>query len=137
MSCDSKFNKKLQRVLELSDKMLQAGKVKKAYSWNSSDFDIELIEDTLTLSYNAGEAKSYFASVCNVPFIKVRVKREPWADKYNNVSEIPFRAWIFNGFYLNCPICNNRIESTNNLVTFNDEKYCCLSCFRKGVIKNV
>ena len=134
MSYDSEFNKKLQRMLGLSDKMLQAGKVKKAYSWNSSDFDIELLEDTLTLSYNAGEAKSYFASVCNVhvPFTKVRVKREPWADKYNNVCEIPFRAWIFNGFYLNCPICNNKIEDTSNLVTFDNEKYCCLSCFRKG-----
>lgn len=133
MSCDSEFNKKLQRMLCLSDKMLQSGKVKKSYSWNSSDFDIELLEDTLTLSYNAGEAKSYFASVCNVnvPFTKVRVKREPWEDN-NNVCEIPLRAWIFNGFYLNCPICNNRIEDTRNLVTFDDEKYCCLSCFRKG-----
>ena len=58
----------------------------------------------------------------------IRVRRVPWADKYEDVDEIPVEELLDHGWYFICNICGARIEDITVFYT-NNKGFCCKKCF--------
>lgn len=58
----------------------------------------------------------------------IRVRRLPWADKYESVDNIPTEEWLSHGWYFVCNTCGENIEDMADF-HINDKGYCCKKCF--------
>lgn len=62
----------------------------KAYVFaNAADYDIDDIRDIITFAETPSKVKQYFSMNSGIHYKDIRVRRVPWADKYEDVDEIP------------------------------------------------
>ncbi len=103
----------------------------KAYVFsNASDYDIEDISEEVTFAETAGKAKQDFSMESGIHYKDIRVRRMPWADKYENVDNIPTEEWLSHGWYFVCNTCGENIEDMADFY-INDKGYCCKKCFNE------
>lgn len=103
----------------------------KAYCFaNAADYDTVGLSAQITFAETAGKAKQYFSMNSDIHYKDIRVRRVPWADKYEDVDEIPVEELLDHGWYFICNICGARIEDTTNFYT-NNKGFCCKKCFNE------
>ena len=78
---------------------------------------------------NASRAKQEVASLYNLKYIDVRVKRCAWADQYKNFEQIPDKAWLDNGYSIACCKCGKQYYE-GDIKEFNNQ-YLCDACVKK------
>ena len=101
----------------------------KAYVFaNAADYDINDLSGKITFAETTGKAKQYFSMYSGVLYKDIRVRRLPWADKYEDVDEIPVEEFLEHGWYFICNICGARIEDVTVFYT-NNKGFCCKKCF--------
>ena len=93
---------------EVKDKaMIKENKPKlKAYSFTDEQTgygEIDWFE-------NAGQARSFFASVQGLHFCDVRVYRVPWADEYWSKGEVPPEVCLAHGWWWACCECGAQVS---------------------------
>lgn len=71
-------------------------------------------------------AKKEIAEMFNIKYIDVRVKRCPWADKYEAMEEIPATEWLANGYSISCERCGEQFYEEELIDV--DQHYFCREC---------
>lgn len=111
----------------------------KAYVFNNAaDYDIEDLSEEVTFAETTGQAKQYFSMENEIHYKDIRVQRLPWADKYEDVDNIPAEELLNHGWYFNCDTCGEAIDDIADF-HINSKGYCCKKCFNDWVesgIKN-
>lgn len=103
----------------------------KAYVFaNAVDYGINDLSEQVTFAETAGKAKQYFSMNSGIHYKDIRVRRVPWADKYDDVDEIPVEELLDHGWYFTCNICGARIEDITVFYT-NNKGFCCKKCFNE------
>lgn len=70
----------------------------KAYCFaNAADYDTVDLSAQITFAETAGKAKQYFSMNSDIHYKDIRVRRVPWADKYEDVDEIPVEELLDHG----------------------------------------
>lgn len=89
------------------------------------------IEGTTELYWceSAGKAKRYFADDNGLPFIRINVRRMPWADKYGSEENIPAKEFWKHGWWLPCTDCGKQVFDGDGKVTENG--VLCFDCMKK------
>lgn len=75
------------------------------------------------------QAKAYFANENGIPYTWIHVYRVPWADKYNDMNDIPPEVYWKNGWWLPCEECGKQVFEGEGRVT--GKGVLCLKCFRE------
>lgn len=100
----------------------------KAYVFaNAADYDIDDLSEEITFAESPGKAKQDFSMGNGIHYKDIRVHRLTWADKYEDVDNIPTEEWLSHGWYFVCNICGATIEDIADLYS-DDKGYCCKKC---------
>lgn len=103
----------------------------KAYVFaNAADYDVDEISEKITFAETPGKAKQDFSMESGIHYKDIRVRHLPWADKYENVDNIPIKEWLEHGWHFTCNTCGAIIEDATNFYISN-KGFCCKKCFDK------
>lgn len=96
----------------------------KAYSWHDEEDNGVYI----VYAANANKARLVVRALpeCELDYIDIRVKREPWADKYAETC-IPAKEWLEAGYGVYCEGCL-RLAYKDEVHEINGYRVLCKDC---------
>lgn len=92
---------------------------KKAYSYKDEDGLMGIV-----WAENSNQAKVEVQAESYMDYIDIRVQREPWADKYSAMEEIPPEEFWAHGWRLTCCECGIDDITDDNGQIIDGQVYC-------------
>lgn len=77
----------------------------KAYEWDDEYHG----ESHIVWAATPGKAKALLAAEHDEEFTELRVRRLPWADKYEDSKRIPAEEFLSRGWWLPCTNCGTPV----------------------------